>query len=63
MNRDQAKNLVNLYDGHFPEEFLDVYLDYYQIKRDEFDSVIDKFANRELFEKSKGKWTPRFKIL
>ena len=63
MNRDQAINLVNLYDGHYPEEFLDVYLRYYQIEKHEFDLVIDKYANRDLFEKLNGRWTPRFKIV
>jgi hypothetical protein len=63
MNRDQAINLVNLYDGHYPEEFLEVYLDYYQMEEDEFDLVIDKYANRDLFEKLNGIWIPRFKIV
>ena len=26
MDREQAINLVNLYDGHFPEEFIETYL-------------------------------------
>jgi hypothetical protein len=63
MNRDQAINLVNLYDGHYPEEFLVVYLNYYQMGKDEFDLVIDKYANRDLFEKLNGRWIPRFKIV
>ena len=63
MNRDQAINLVNLYDGHYPEEFLDVYLRYYQMEKHEFDLVIDKYANRDLFEKLNGRWTRRFKIV
>jgi hypothetical protein len=63
MNRGQAINLVNLYDGHYPEEFLNLYLRYYQMERDEFDLVIDKYANRDLFEKLNGRWTPRFKIV
>src|SRR3989339_1264960 len=29
MTRDQAVNLVRLYDGHYPEEFIETYLDYY----------------------------------
>jgi N-acetyl sugar amidotransferase len=63
MNRNQAINLVNLYDGHYPEEFLEVYLRYYQMERNEFDLVIDKYANRDLFEKLNGRWTPRFRIV
>jgi len=63
MNRDQAINLVNLYDGHYPEEFLDVYLHYYRMEKHEFDLVIDKYANIDLFEKLNGRWSPRFKIV
>lgn len=62
MNRDQAINLVNLYDGHYPEEFLEVYLHYYQMEKREFDLVIDTYANKDLFEKLNGRWIPRFKI-
>lgn len=63
MDRDQAKNLVSLYDGHFPEEFIDIYLDYYQMTRNEFDQILDKYANKDLFEKISNKWTPRFSIV
>jgi N-acetyl sugar amidotransferase len=62
MDRDQAKNLVTLYDGHFPEEFMNTYLDYYQMTRNEFDQILDKYANKDLFEKVGNKWTPRFRI-
>jgi N-acetyl sugar amidotransferase len=60
MDRDQAVNLVRLYDGHYPEDFVDLYLDYYQLTRSEFDAVLDRFANRKLFEKSNGRWRPNF---
>ena len=32
MDRDQALNLIKIYDGTYPEEFVDLYLDYYQIR-------------------------------
>lgn len=62
MQRDQAINLVNLYDGHFPEQEIHTFLDYYSISRSEFDEVLDKFANKELFEKIDGYWKPKFTI-
>ncbi len=62
MDREQAVNLVRLYDGHYPEEFIDTYLDYYQMTAEEFDSVLDKWANRELFEKINGRWQPMFRV-
>ena len=62
MNREQAVNLVRLYDGHYPEEFITLYLDYYQMTQTEFDDVLDRYANQDLFEKIDGRWVPRFII-
>ena len=62
MTRDQAINLVRLYDGHYPQEFIDTYLDYYQMTQEEFDAVLDKWVNRDLFKKVDGMWTPLFKV-
>lgn len=62
MDREQAVNLVRLYDGHYPEEFLDTYLDYYQMSRQDFDAVLDRWANRALFEKTDGRWRPMFQV-
>lgn len=60
MDRQQAVNLVRLYDGRYPDEFMEQYLDYYQMARAEFDSLLDRFANRDLFEKRDGRWKPKF---
>ena len=60
MARDQAVNLVRLYDGHYPEEYLETYLDYFQMDQSEFDSVIDRWVNKELFKSENGRWTPLF---
>ena len=62
MSREQAINLVRLYDGSYPENFVDLYLDYYQMSRTEFDSVIDKWVNPDLFKKENGRWKPTFTI-
>ena len=62
MDRQQAVNLVRLYDGQYPEEFMDEYLDYYEMKHEEFDSVLDRYADRDLFEKVDGRWSPRFVV-
>ncbi len=62
MTRDQAINLVRLYDGQYPEEFIDLYMDYYQMTKEEFDEVLDRWANKDLFEKKDGRWQPTFTI-
>lgn len=60
MVRDQAVNLVRLYDGNYPKEFMEQYLDYYQMTQTEFDAVLDRYANRDLFNKIEGRWKPKF---
>jgi len=62
MTREQAVNLVRLYDGQYPEEYIDTYLDYYQMAYAEFDAVLDKWANKDLFEKTDGRWEPTFEV-
>jgi N-acetyl sugar amidotransferase len=63
MNRDQAKNLVKMYDGQFPEENLDLYLEYYRMTKDEFQKVINFWANKDILKFEKGKWIPKFEIV
>ena len=62
MSRDQAINLAEIYDNELKEEYIELYLDYYQMNRDEFNQVLDKWANKDLFEKVNSKWQPKFKI-
>ena len=62
MDREQAVNLVRLYDGDYPEEFVELYLSYYRISLNEFDDVLDRYANKELFEKVDGRWKPKFVV-
>jgi hypothetical protein len=62
MDRAQAVNLVRIYDGLYPEEFVSDYLEYYKITRNKFDAVLDSYANKDLFEKIDGYWKPLFKI-
>lgn len=61
MSRDQAVQLVKLYDDIAPHEYFDEFCEYYEMTRDQFESVIDKWANKDLFEK-KNRWIPKFEI-
>ena len=60
MTREQALNLVKMYDNAYPSDLIDTYLDYYKMTKEEFDGVLDKYANRDLFEKIDGIWEPKF---
>ena len=62
MSREQAVNLVNLYDGNYPEDFIETYLNYYQMTQEEFEAVLDRWANRNLFIKENGRWKPKFNV-
>lgn len=62
MTREQAKNLVKMYDNQYPEPFIEQYLEYYEMTREAFNAVLDKWVNKELFEKRKGRWEPVFEV-
>jgi N-acetyl sugar amidotransferase len=62
MTREQGINLVKLYDGAYPEEFIEEYLEYFKMKKKEFDKIIDKWANKKIFYKDKDRWKPKFEI-
>ena len=61
MTREQAVQLVQMYDDIYPEKLFEEYCDYYKMPLKEFQDNIEKWANKDLFEK-KNKWIPKFKI-
>ena len=62
MTREQALNLVKLYDNYFPEEFIKEYLDYFEMNKNQFMKIIDSWANKKKKKKIKGQWMPKFEI-
>lgn len=62
LSRNEAVDMVRKYDGEYPKEYISTYLDYYGMTREEFDAVLDRHANKELFEKKDGFWKPKFNI-
>ena len=63
MTRDQGKNLVKLYDGAYPEHLINQYLDYYQMTEEEFQKVLAKWVNKDLFKFENGRWKAKFEIV
>ena len=51
ISREQAINLVKLYDGLYPHEYIETYLDYYKMNKNEFDKVLDHWANKEILKR------------
>jgi len=62
MTRDQAVNLVKLYDNVSLVQFYSNYCEYYQVSMKEFEGVLDRFANKRLFKKVDGVWKPKFVV-
>lgn len=63
MSREQAVQLVSMYDDFYPEKYFDKWFKYYDIDMKYLQLVFDKWANKDLFKKNKdGKWTPTFVI-
>ena len=62
LSRQEAVEIVNKYDGEYPEKSIPLFLDYYKMTKEEFDAVLDKHVNKKLFKKEEGIWRPRFTI-
>ena len=62
MTREQALNLVRIYDNAYPYDWIDTYLEYFNMTEKEFSLVLDKYANKALFEKVDGLWEAKFTV-
>ncbi len=63
LTREEAIWYVEQYDGKCGEQYIEETCDYLSITKKEFWDVVDRYVNRDLFEKdSEGKWVPKFKV-
>ena len=62
INRSEAKQLVNKYDGEYPYEELAFVLDYLNMNKKKFDQICEKFRNKKLFVKVNKKYQLKTKI-
>ena len=60
--REEGKWYVNEYDGLCGQQYIDAACRYLSITEEEFWEVVDRYVNRDLFEKVNGKWTPKFTV-
>ena len=60
MDRDQALELVRIYDGHYPEEHEPLFLDYFEMDSADFHAVLNRWTNQDLFDVDGQTRTPRF---
>jgi len=62
MTRDEGIEMVKKYDGEFPHEYLQDYLEFYDMTEKEFWKTIDSFRSPDIWEKIDGKWRLKFEI-
>lgn len=60
--REEGKWYVREFDGLCGQKYIDYACRYLSITEEEFWEVVDRFVNRDLFEKKDGKWTPKFTV-
>jgi N-acetyl sugar amidotransferase len=61
-DRESGKWYVKEYDGLCGEQYIEKACKYLSITKEEFWEVVDRYVNRDLFEKIDGKWTPKFTV-
>lgn len=61
-DRESGKWYVNEYDGLCGQKYIDKACRYLSITNEEFWEVVDRYVNRDLFEKIDGKWVPKFTV-
>lgn len=62
MTREEGFKMVALYDEIYPEQYIQTYLDYYQISIEELEAIFDKWANKDLLHKVNGIWAKKEEI-
>ena len=60
MTREEALEVVRKFDGEFPDEYLEDMLDYLEVSREEFDGIVDRHRNPELWMREAGDWRLRY---
>ena len=54
ISREDGMRLVKQHEGKLPEKFLDEFLNQWEMSREEFLDICDKFTNKELFKKDEN---------
>ena len=62
LSREDAIWYVKEFDGKCGEKYVDIACDYLGVSREEFWKVVDRFVNRNLFQKDEKGWKPLFEV-
>lgn len=56
MTRSEGLELLKKYDGEYPKKYINAYLKYFDMTSEEFNSILDKYANKDVLYKKDGYW-------
>ena len=63
ISRSEGINIVEKFDGKCPEEIIDKFCDYLDLKKSEFWTIVDEYVNYDLYTRvSEGKYEKRYKV-
>lgn len=62
LTREDGKWYVDEYDGLCGQKYIDMACRYLSITQDEFWEVVDRYVNKDLFEKKDGRWVKKFTV-
>lgn len=62
LTREEGVQFAIKYDNEFPNDHLDEVLDYLDLKKDDFNHIIDKHRNQEIWKKENGEWKLRYPL-
>ena len=63
ITRKQGIELLEKYDGKISKKYVDKFCKYLGISLKTYQKTVDKFVNRNLFEKQNGAWVKKFNII
>jgi N-acetyl sugar amidotransferase len=62
ITREEGISLVNRFDGEYPERYLEDFLKYIDISKQEFTKKIDSFRDESLWEKNGEEWKLKYQV-
>jgi len=56
LKKSEGIKLIKKYDGEYPSRNLEILLDYFSLKQNDFDEIIDKHRNPEIWRPKNNNW-------
>lgn len=56
INIEEGKSLIKQFDGEYPKRYLDDFLEYVKLNKNEFDDLCDSFRNENVWRQVSNRW-------